>query len=724
MSESPSPLTPEAVRRSRALIYVLINALGVAVIAVFHRESPPIELKSVFSLRTLVCAVVLESLLLFTPAMFAAVATRGRWRLRSTVVVTSALVALWVIDLLLIFRIREHLLSRTFGGLFWKVAAFLPAYITVAQWAAAGTGMAAFVAAQWLLWRVSGWLDRWFRASSDRGSVSAGWLAGLMLVMIAGFAAPALIYHRTTKGEMVISPARHPLTASGWFPANRVPSADPKSEVSLRGRAWMLDHAADYRRRVSRLCSITGRGRRSRADRGTAPGTMDTRPDIVLVIVECWRSDVVGRGLTPYTDALGDRGIICERHFSTGNASCYGFHGLLFGIESDLYHVRQSMPANLCEAVRGVGYEVGFFARGDAFDQFGMGEFCNPDRYDVFEVFDGDGTAAPDFAARDAAIKFLTMPSGPDRVGRPPRLAVVYVYAPHQGYREAVDEAAVLALPPDVRESRRAGSRTFAEYLASVHLADRIVGDLTSPDRITVVTGDHGESFGEDGRQMHGTALSAVQLRVGCVMAGPGLPRREVSFATSHIDVATTLLRTAGVSPSVTDALPGVDLSTAGGDRSRVFLCRSLSSPNRLFVTATVPDAADTALGYQGFFDWPTHTLSPGAPTDRSGESVRAEGGGDSDGTDGWESASPMRRWISDRLRIAEFEIAEEVTEPLARACDDPERTVRMAAVDTLEMLPPTADRVSAVRSRLSDPDDEVRRAAMRALLTLQRRSP
>jgi membrane-anchored protein YejM (alkaline phosphatase superfamily) len=59
---------------------------------------------------------------------------------------------------------------------------------------------------------------------------------------------------------------------------------------------------------------------------------------------------------------------------------------------------------------------------------------------------------------------------------------------------------------------------------------------------LIIITGDHGESFGEYGRIGHGSDVSAAQTHVPMIVLDPSRPparRREV---TSHVDVVPTLL--------------------------------------------------------------------------------------------------------------------------------------------------------------------------------------
>lgn len=77
-------------------------------------------------------------------------------------------------------------------------------------------------------------------------------------------------------------------------------------------------------------------------------------------------------------------------------------------------------------------------------------------------------------------------------------------------------------------------------------LRDRGLYDET----IVVVTGDHGEGFGEHGVTQHGYHLYAAQTKVPLIMRIPGVAPRRVSTAAGHVDILPTLANLAGATPS------------------------------------------------------------------------------------------------------------------------------------------------------------------------------
>ena len=70
----------------------------------------------------------------------------------------------------------------------------------------------------------------------------------------------------------------------------------------------------------------------------------------------------------------------------------------------------------------------------------------------------------------------------------------------------------------------------------------KVVQSIDPERNLIMITGDHGESLGEDGVAAHGSRMSEIQLRTPFVMVGPGIPAQKVKTATSHTDVLPTLL--------------------------------------------------------------------------------------------------------------------------------------------------------------------------------------
>jgi choline-sulfatase len=67
---------------------------------------------------------------------------------------------------------------------------------------------------------------------------------------------------------------------------------------------------------------------------------------------------------------------------------------------------------------------------------------------------------------------------------------------------------------------------------------------------VIVITGDHGEGFGEHGIDLHGYHLYAPQTKVPLIVRVPGLAPVRVTMPAGHVDLLPTLANLAGLPPS------------------------------------------------------------------------------------------------------------------------------------------------------------------------------
>jgi hypothetical protein len=178
-----------------------------------------------------------------------------------------------------------------------------------------------------------------------------------------------------------------------------------------------------------------------------------------------------------------------------------------------------------------------------------MDDFINERTFD--ECFMGDKGASEDYRSwpRDDRVVFEKVRSVLSS-GQGPHFVVAYLYSTHYPY----------VFPPEF-DVRKPSKRISAYGLklrsapatdmlnrygnAALFMEDEIVRLVESVDptrNVFVITGDHGESIGEDGVLGHGSLLSEIQIRVPFVMFGPGIARKKISATTSHVDVLPTLL--------------------------------------------------------------------------------------------------------------------------------------------------------------------------------------
>ncbi|MBU0551114.1 sulfatase-like hydrolase/transferase [Myxococcota bacterium] len=95
----------------------------------------------------------------------------------------------------------------------------------------------------------------------------------------------------------------------------------------------------------------------------------------------------------------------------------------------------------------------------------------------------------------------------------------------------------------------------FERYLREIALVDEALGEINNAlaempwasKAYLMITGDHGEAFGEHGAEFHGTHLYEEQVRVPLIIIGPGVPIQRSALPASTLDIGPTLLDAFGL---------------------------------------------------------------------------------------------------------------------------------------------------------------------------------
>jgi len=120
----------------------------------------------------------------------------------------------------------------------------------------------------------------------------------------------------------------------------------------------------------------------------------------------------------------------------------------------------------------------------------------------------------------------------------------VHYYDPHYAYEPHAEVPSF-------------GSDRIALYDGEIRFTDMHLGRLFDELRakglydktVVVITGDHGEGFGEHGVELHGYHLYAAQTKVPLIIRVPGLPAHRAQLPAGHVDILPTLVNLAGGAP-------------------------------------------------------------------------------------------------------------------------------------------------------------------------------
>jgi arylsulfatase A-like enzyme len=280
------------------------------------------------------------------------------------------------------------------------------------------------------------------------------------------------------------------------------------------------------------------------------------RLNLVLVTIETLRADhtsVLGysRKTTPELDNLAASSIVFETSYAPTPTTRLSLTALLSGVmpskirwlaqepRRQMRHISPETPW-LPAWLEQHGYRT--LAVHTDFRAFTSVENAGFER--GFSVYDtsthllysgGTMHGFPGGAQVDRALSLL------DESGSSPFLLWLHLLEPHYVYERSGEV-------PDF------GSDDIALYDADIAEADRQLGRLLRglsargllERSVVLVTGDHGEEFGEHGERWHGSNLYEPQLRTLSLLRIPSVPARRIRAATSLADFAPTLLDVLG----------------------------------------------------------------------------------------------------------------------------------------------------------------------------------
>ncbi|MDJ0975110.1 MAG: sulfatase-like hydrolase/transferase [Planctomycetota bacterium] len=269
-------------------------------------------------------------------------------------------------------------------------------------------------------------------------------------------------------------------------------------------------------------------------------------PHVVLFILESFRHDAITPSTMPRLAAWGARGLVADAHSSGSNRSDMGTYALLHGrwpmeFEQRARRAQREAPA-LLRLFSAAGYRTTLVAS-CPFTWQRMDAYFDAPPFDAQHIHVGD-LSWPD---RDRACVTTVRRILANADGTP-QLVVVFLMSTHWSYEfpAAYGEGLEVAPPTHWNDRDRvAASAMRARYGASLRFLDdelgAFVASAASPEHLVIVTGDHGESFRDDGVSAHATKLSDAQTRTPFIAVGPGFPAVRRRHASLHLDLVPTL---------------------------------------------------------------------------------------------------------------------------------------------------------------------------------------
>ncbi len=320
--------------------------------------------------------------------------------------------------------------------------------------------------------------------------------------------------------------------------------------------------------------------------------TVETRPNIILITIDCLRADHVGCygyevSTTPNLDQLAAKGTLFAQAISQGPGTTFAFPSIMSSTYSSTFGGAETMSIArplVAENLQRAGYTTAAFVSNPYLaTSFGYNR--------GFDVFDECYTTKP------AALRLMR---GINRLLSPLRISVQR--SPYPSAERVTTRACTwlnrastpfflwihymdvhwpynmqrynFILPWDT--SKRVMGTDFAQklqkaaeinpeevvalrsaYDRGIQYVDHHVGQLLDTLEIQgltdkswlVVTADHGEAFGEHGEFFHTRKLYDELLRVPLILHSPGdsAMQRRVQQQVRHIDIVPTILDIVGL---------------------------------------------------------------------------------------------------------------------------------------------------------------------------------
>jgi len=312
----------------------------------------------------------------------------------------------------------------------------------------------------------------------------------------------------------------------------------------------------------------------------------ERHPNVIIIALESFRRDGMSPEWMPKVDAWSRRGLRLRRHHTGSIFSEAGLFALLYGRSPLVYHavLDAGVRPQLCETLRRSGYRCGYFS-GHPKVWFRREDYINDRTFDEFVHDDTGNWNQWDRTALKNLVRSARAP------GKKPLFALVFLMSSHFEYQYPTEYERYLPVTREFTwkttkmsvlgpESRQPLLNRYHNSLAFLddELA-RTIAALDPEQNLIIVTGDHGESFNDDGRFGHGSVFSDVVARVPMALVGPGVEPGEIDELTLHADVLPTVVHAIIGEPVPVAHTHGRDL--LAGHPARQGLLLAHCDPNR-----------------------------------------------------------------------------------------------------------------------------------------------
>ena len=295
-------------------------------------------------------------------------------------------------------------------------------------------------------------------------------------------------------------------------------------------------------------------------------------PDILFILIESLRADFLDPETMPRLWKRAQGGTVFEHHYATSSSTHYALFSLFYGLNGHKFEavVGSGRPPLFLGALKANGYRSRYIAASSV-DWMELAQFAFRDvKEDLETRLTGDGELR-DADMLERAHRFV------NAGGAQPQFLFLFFVGTHFRYSYPARSArfapcwdgsgtyrAAHLFPALVRERAR-NAAYEVDWKLDEFLHDYEAKRGRKP--LVIVTGDHGEAFGERGRIGHTSNVTDAQIHVPMVVLGDSRPPSRRQEVTSHVDVVPTLLSLLGDDHPPQTYSDGMSMFTAPPDR-------------------------------------------------------------------------------------------------------------------------------------------------------------
>jgi membrane-anchored protein YejM (alkaline phosphatase superfamily) len=294
--------------------------------------------------------------------------------------------------------------------------------------------------------------------------------------------------------------------------------------------------------------------------------------NLVIIVIDTWRFDMLNAEITPGIAHFSKQAWEFKEHMSGGNCTGPGVFSLFYSLPAYYWNSMTSQhrsPVLIDELLRH-HYQMGIFASATltypAFDQNIFSAVKN-----LQLLTPGDSAAERDHMITQEFQQFIPKAVAANQ----PFFSFLFYDSAHsycnvnnasKPFQPAIEQCDHLSLTsqtdprPYINRYKNALHNVDAEVQQVLQtLKERALLDNT----VVVITGDHGEEFNDDhmGYWGHGSNFTHYQVQTPLVVYWPGENPAVFDHATSHYDIAPTLMnKLLGCSTPSVDYSLGTDL--------------------------------------------------------------------------------------------------------------------------------------------------------------------